>query len=128
MPRRSIYHGPATPFRERSHFGGRDVLESAIAKPGATDAGHALVALASNGRVDPQGSLAIGLGPVTLLVVRGQALVMSWVPQQLIPASEDTQARCWNSVATPKRGWRRTGARIQPAALGRAEGHRRGRA
>jgi uncharacterized protein (DUF1501 family) len=30
---------------------------------------------------------------VTPLVVRGKAPVMSWVPQKLLPASEDTQAR-----------------------------------
>src|SRR5207244_1100077 len=31
--------------------------------------------------------------PVTPLVVRGRAPVMSWVPQYLLPASDDTQAR-----------------------------------
>ncbi len=92
----SIVHAAATPYRDRSHFDGQDVLESGIARPGAVDSGwlnRALVALASDGRVDPRGSRALGVGAVTPLIVRGKAPVMSWVPQQLLPASDDTQAR-----------------------------------
>jgi uncharacterized protein (DUF1501 family) len=92
----SIVHATATPYRERSHFDGQDVLESGIARPGAADTGwlnRALLTLGSEGRVDLRGSRAIGLGAVTPLVVRGKAPVMSWVPQQLLPASDDTQAR-----------------------------------
>jgi len=91
-----IVHATATPYRERSHFDGQDVLESGLARPGATDSGwlnRALLALASGGRVDPRGSRSFAVGPVTPLVVRGQAPVMSWAPQQLLPASEDTQTR-----------------------------------
>jgi uncharacterized protein (DUF1501 family) len=35
----SIVHAVATPYRERSHFDGQDVLESGLAAPGATDTG-----------------------------------------------------------------------------------------
>ena len=92
----TIVHATATPYRERSHFDGQDVLESGIARPGAVETGwlnRALVELASEGRVDLRGSRALGVGSVTPLVVRGRAPVMSWVPQQLLPASDDTQAR-----------------------------------
>ena len=92
----TIVHATATPYRERSHFDGQDVLESGIARPGAVDTGwlnRALVELASDGRVDLRGSRALGVGAVTPLVVRGRAPVMSWVPQKLLPASDDTQAR-----------------------------------
>jgi uncharacterized protein (DUF1501 family) len=92
----SIVHATATPYRERSHFDGQDVLESGIARPGATDSGwlnRALVALESDGQVDLRGSRALGIGSVTPLVVRGRAPVMSWVPQKLLPASDDTRAR-----------------------------------
>jgi uncharacterized protein (DUF1501 family) len=91
-----IVHAAATPYRERSHFDGQDVLESGYAKPGAADTGwlnRALVALQSDGRVDLQGSRALGVGRVTPLIVRGQAQVMSWAPPRLLPASDDTQAR-----------------------------------
>ena len=92
----AIVHAAATPYRERSHFDGQDVLESGISRPGVTASGwlnRALVALESAGRVDPRGSRALGVGAVTPLVVRGTAPVMSWVPQKLLSASEDTQNR-----------------------------------
>jgi uncharacterized protein (DUF1501 family) len=92
----TIVHATATPYRERSHFDGQDVLESGIARPGAVDTGwlnRALVSLASDGRVDLRGGRALGVGSVMPLVVRGRAPVLSWVPQKLLPASADTQAR-----------------------------------
>ena len=92
----AIVHAVATPYRERSHFDGQDVLESGVARPGAVDSGwlnRALAALESDGRVNLGGSRAIGVGSVMPLVVRGKAPVMSWVPQRLLPASDDTQAR-----------------------------------
>jgi uncharacterized protein (DUF1501 family) len=91
-----IVHATATPYRERSHFDGQDVLESGLPRPGAVDTGwlnRALVELASDGQVDLRGSRALGVGAVTPLVVRGRAPVLSWVPQKLLPASDDTQAR-----------------------------------
>lgn len=91
-----VVHGTATPYRERSHFDGQDVLESGISKPGAVSTGwlnRALVAMESGGRVDPAGSRVLGVGAVTPLVVRGAAPVMSWVPQRLPSASADTQSR-----------------------------------
>ena len=92
----TIVHATATPYRERSHFDGQDVLESGLTRPGAVDTGwlnRALAELASDGRVDPRGSRVLGVGSVTPLVVRGRAPVLSWVPQKLLPANEDTQAR-----------------------------------
>jgi uncharacterized protein (DUF1501 family) len=92
----TIVHATATPYRERSHFDGQDVLESGMARPGAVDTGwlnRALVEMASDGQVDLRGSRALGVGAVTPLVVRGKAPVMSWVPQQLLAASDDTRAR-----------------------------------
>ena len=92
----TIVHATATPYRERSHFDGQDVLESGLTRPGAVDTGwlnRALTELASDGRVDPRGSRVLGVGALTPLVVRGRAPVLSWVPQKLLPASEDTQVR-----------------------------------
>lgn len=122
----SIVHATATPYRDRSHFDGQDVLESGIARPGAVDSGwlnRALVALASDGRVDPRGSRALGVGAVTPLIVRGKAPVMSWVPQQLLPASADTQARLLDLYqhTDPKLAVALE-ARIRLAALGGASG------
>ena len=120
----SIVHATATPYRERSHFDGQDVLESGVARPGAVDTGwlnRALVALASDGQVDLRGSRALGVGSVTPLVVRGRAPVMSWVPQQLLPASDDTQARLLDLYQhTDPRLAAALEARIRLTALGPA--------
>ena len=92
----TIVHASATPYRDRSHFDGQDVLESGFAKPGSYDSGwlnRALSRLEADGRVNPRGSRAFAVGPVTPLVVRGPAPLMTWVPRQPLPASEDTQAR-----------------------------------
>lgn len=119
-----IVHATATPYRERSHFDGQDVLESGIARAGATDSGwlnRALLALASGGRVDPRGGRCLAVGPVTPLVVRGQAPVMSWAPQQLLPASNDTQARLLDLYRhTDPRLAAALEERIRLVALGRA--------
>src|SRR5215467_3256061 len=92
----TIVHAVATPYRERSHFDGQDVLESGLTKPGAADTGwlnRALTALAPEGRVSPRGGRAFAVGPVTPLVVRGPSPVLSWSPQRLQPASDDTVMR-----------------------------------
>jgi uncharacterized protein (DUF1501 family) len=92
----TIVHAVATPYRERSHFDGQDVLESGLPKPGAADTGwlnRALAALEPGGRVDMRGRQAFAVGPVTPLVVRGPAPVLSWVPPRLPPVSDDTTMR-----------------------------------
>jgi uncharacterized protein (DUF1501 family) len=91
-----IVHASATPYRERSHFDGQDLLESGLPKPGASESGwlnRALAGLTPAGRVDPKGSKLFAIGPVTPLVVRGPAPVLSWSPQRVLPASEDTVRR-----------------------------------
>ena len=120
----TIVHATATPYRERSHFDGQDVLESG--SPGrapSTPAGSTArwPTLASDGRVDPRGSRALGVGSVTPLVVRGRAPVLSWVPQKLLPANEDTQARLLDlyNHTDPKLA-AALEARIRLAALGPA--------
>jgi uncharacterized protein (DUF1501 family) len=91
----TIVHAAATPYRERSHFDGQDVLESGLGRPGATDTGwlnRALVSLQPAGRAG-RGRDAFAVGPIAPLVVRGPAPVLSWTPRRLPPASEDTLVR-----------------------------------
>jgi uncharacterized protein (DUF1501 family) len=112
-----IVHATATPYRERSHFDGQDVLESGFSRPGSTDSGwlnRALSSLAADGRVNPRGSRAFAVGPVTPLVVRGSAPIMSWVPQRLLPASDDTQMRLLDL-------YRHTDAKLARAFEGRRD-------
>jgi uncharacterized protein (DUF1501 family) len=122
----TIVHATATPYRERSHFDGQDVLESGYDRPGRMDSGwlnRALALLEADGRVDPRGARALAVGPVTPLVVRGPAPVMSWVPQRLLPASEDTQARLLDLYAhTDAKLARALRGRRDLLAVGRAAG------
>jgi uncharacterized protein (DUF1501 family) len=89
-----LVHAAATPYRERSHFDGQDVLESGLPKPGATTTGwlnRAFGAIEPAARIDLKSALAVG--PVTPLVVRGPAPVLTWTPQRIAPATEDTLLR-----------------------------------
>jgi len=91
-----VVHACATPYRERSHFDGQDLLESGLPKAGPSDTGwlnRALSALQAGGRVDPRGGRVFAVGPVTPLIARGPAPVLSWSPQRIMPASDDTMAR-----------------------------------
>jgi uncharacterized protein (DUF1501 family) len=91
-----IVHATATPYRERSHFDGQDVLESGLGKPGAVSSGwlnRALGALEPDKHISPKGGEIFAVGPVTPLVVRGPAPVLTWAPRRLLPASDDTVMR-----------------------------------
>ena len=92
----TIVHAAATPYRERSHFDGQDVLESGLAKPGAVDTGwlnRALTGLEPSWDAIARGRRAFAVGPVTPLVVRGTAPVLSWTPPRLPPVSDETTMR-----------------------------------
>lgn len=92
----TIIHAAATPYRERSHFDGQDVLESGLPSPGKSDSGwlnRALGGLEAEARVNIKDRRAFAVGPVTPLVVRGSAPVLSWTPQRILPASDDTMMR-----------------------------------
>jgi uncharacterized protein (DUF1501 family) len=91
-----IVHAAATPYRERSHFDGQDVLESGLGGVARADSGwlnRALVAMEPGGRVDPQVRRTFAVGPITPLVVRGPAPVLSWVPPRGTPVSDETTMR-----------------------------------
>jgi uncharacterized protein (DUF1501 family) len=91
----AIVHACATPYRERSHFDGQDVLESGLARPEMTETGwlnRALALIEPGDRVRTP-ARAFAVGPVAPLVVRGKAPILSWSPQRVPPASEDTMMR-----------------------------------
>jgi uncharacterized protein (DUF1501 family) len=89
----TIVHAVASPYRERSHFDGQDVLESGLTKPGG-DTGwlnRALASLKPSDRVAGKNTFAVG--PITPLIARGPAPVLSWTPSRLQPAGSDTLGR-----------------------------------
>ena len=92
----TIVHAVATPYRERSHFDGQDVLEGGYPAPGRIDAGwlnRALAALEPGERADTRTRQAFAVGPIAPLIVRGAAPVLSWVPPRLPPVGDETTAR-----------------------------------
>src|SRR5947208_90663 len=92
----TIVHAVASPYRERSHFDGQDVLESGLTRPGAVATGwlnRALTALVPANRANPKARDAFAVGPIAPLVVRGPASVMAWTPPRLPPTSDDTIMR-----------------------------------
>jgi uncharacterized protein (DUF1501 family) len=74
----------------------RTCSRAALKKPHAIYTGwlnRLLVGLAPEGRVGSNGGRAFAVGPVTPLVVRGPAPVLSWSPRRVLPASDDTIMR-----------------------------------
>jgi len=89
-------HAVATPYRERSHFDGQDVLESGLPGPGANDTGwlnRAVSALAPASARLVRARRALAIGPIAPLVMRGPWPLVSWVPPRLPPVGDDTMMR-----------------------------------
>ncbi len=89
----TIVHAVHTPYRERSHFDGQDILESGIAS-GRHESGwlnRALSGMADAGKVSPKG---LAMDAVVPLVMRGPAQVLSWIPKVYnLPLRDSTVAR-----------------------------------
>jgi uncharacterized protein (DUF1501 family) len=92
----TIVHAVATPYRDRSHFDGQDVLQTGATKPGALNTGwlnRAVASLAPRGSADPHAREGLAIGPVTPLIMRGPAPVLSWEVPRLPPVSDETTLR-----------------------------------
>ena len=88
----AVVHAVASPYRERSHFDGQDVLESGFAGPGRVQSGwlnRALEGMPKGERV----MSGLAIGPTTPLVLRGAAPTVAWAPVALPQAGEDTAMR-----------------------------------
>lgn len=83
-------HAVASPYRERSHFDGQNVLESGGTAPYQLKDGwmNRLVAL-----LPRHGKGAIALAPTVPLALRGAAEVTSYAPSALPPAGDDLLQR-----------------------------------
>src|SRR5262249_42612167 len=92
-----IVHAAATPYRERSHFDGQDVLESGLPRPAKVESGwlnRALGALEAGERAqNPNARRTFAVGPVTPLVVRGRPRVFSGAPPCLPPVADEPTMR-----------------------------------
>ncbi len=88
----TVLHAVATPYRERSHFDGQDVLESGYARPHAVQTGWMNRALLRIGGAQRR-EAGVALGANVPLVMRGPAEVASWSPSRLAMLDEDTLQR-----------------------------------
>jgi len=87
-----VFHAVASPYRERSHFDGQDVLENGFVRPHASQSGwlnRALAAVPASSRKE----LGVALGQNVPLVMRGPAAVASWSPSKLAALDDDTLQR-----------------------------------
>jgi len=90
-----VFHAIASPYRERSHFDGQDVLENGYVRAHAAQSGwlnRALAAVAADGRATNK-ELGVALGQNVPLVMRGPAAVTSWSPSKLAALDDDTLER-----------------------------------
>jgi len=89
-----MVHAIATPYRDRSHFDGQDVLENGTPGPRGSDTGwlnRAAALIPANGPTRAHDLFAVG--PTVPLVMRGTAPVVSWSPGALPGAGDDTVTR-----------------------------------
>lgn len=129
----AVLHAIASPYRERSHFDGQNLLENGTAKPFGRDAGWLSVALAESASAS-----GLALGPSIPLVLRGPAPVTSWSPSAMPTPDPDLLERLAQLyrddplLAKPlaaardangmMEGARRAGGAQAPVALAKAAG------
>jgi uncharacterized protein (DUF1501 family) len=87
----AIVHAVATPYRQRSHFDGQDLLENGTDDPRAKPEGWLNRAIATLGPSKQR--LGLAVGQTIPLVLRGREPVASWAPAQLPDASPDFLAK-----------------------------------
>ena len=88
-----VFNAVASPYRDRSHFDGQNVLENGLARPvGSADGwlNRALAALPASGRAADR---AVAISQNVPLILRGEATVMSKSPQATPDVDEDLLAR-----------------------------------
>jgi uncharacterized protein (DUF1501 family) len=90
-----VFNAVASPYRDRSHFDGQNVLENGLTKPLGTADGWLNRALAALPRADSGGSAerAVAISQNVPLILRGDAPVISKSPQATPDIDEDLLAR-----------------------------------
>jgi uncharacterized protein (DUF1501 family) len=89
-----VFDAVASPYRDRSHFDGQNVLENGLTKPIGTADGwlnRALAALPRGG--GRTGDRAVAISQNVPLILRGEAAVISKSPQATPDVDEDLLAR-----------------------------------
>lgn len=89
-----VFHAVASPYRDRSHFDGQNVLETGYPQAHAVETGWLNRALAAMPAAPAAGKeRGVSIAPTAPLVMRGPAAVTSWSPSHLAPLDDDTLQR-----------------------------------
>jgi uncharacterized protein (DUF1501 family) len=97
-----VFHAAASPYRERSHFDGQDLLENGMPQlKGVRDGwlNRALPVLPAI-KLRSSDQIAVALAQNVPLVLRGDAAVNSWAPSRLLAADADTLQRIADLYST----------------------------
>ena len=89
-----VFHAVASPYRDRSHFDGQNVLETGYPQAHAVESGwlnRALAAMPAAAASEKERGISIAA--TAPLVMRGPAAVTSWSPSHLAPLDDDTLQR-----------------------------------
>ncbi|MCE9522971.1 MAG: DUF1501 domain-containing protein [Alphaproteobacteria bacterium] len=87
----AIVHAVCSPYRERSHFDGQNVIETGGSRPSPTGDGWLNRALGPFGVGDPK--LALAIAQAVPVILQGKREVSSWMPPQLPAVDDDFIAR-----------------------------------
>jgi uncharacterized protein (DUF1501 family) len=90
----AVFHAVASPYRDRSHFDGQNVLENGLARPIGSADGWLNRALAALPLRSGRGAdRAVAISQNVPLILRGEAAVISKSPQITPDVDEDLLAR-----------------------------------
>jgi uncharacterized protein (DUF1501 family) len=88
-----VFNAVASPYRDRSHFDGQNVLENGLTKPIGTADGWLNRALAALPRGSGSGERAVAISQNVPLILRGDAPVISKSPQATPDVDEELLTR-----------------------------------
>jgi uncharacterized protein (DUF1501 family) len=97
-----VFHAVASPYRERSHFDGQDLLENGTSAPKSAHDGwlNRALPLLPEAKQRATDRLALALAQNVPLVLRGDARVGSWAPSRLPDTDFDTLQRIADLYST----------------------------
>ena len=97
-----VFHAVASPYRERSHFDGQDLLENGTSTPKAAHDGwlNRALPLLPEAKRRATDRIALALAQNVPLVLRGEARVGSWAPSRLPETDSDTLQRIADLYST----------------------------
>ena len=97
-----VFHAVASPYRERSHFDGQDLLENGTSAPKSAHDGwlNRALPLLPEAKRRATDRVALALAQNVPLVLRGDARVGSWAPSRLPDTDSDTLQRIADLYST----------------------------